>query len=188
MRGYQQVPVVLVVTEGYTEKTFLDHLRERNMGCSLTVIKSPEVNPLKLLGYTAVQIRNRGIDVKRGDMVFCVFDTDYNTQEELKKVSAKAAKHGIGLIVSKPCFETVFLAHFGYDLSLLREPADALSALEKFIPDYSKTGDYWDLLLKKRSLAEKALRGSDTAVRFRDAENGSNLFELFDAVRKYKRG
>lgn len=70
----------------------------------------------------------------------------------------------------------------------MREPADALSALEKFIPDYSKTGDYWDLLLKKRSLAEKALRGSDTAVRFRDAENGSNLFELFDAVRKYKRG
>ncbi|KUE73160.1 hypothetical protein AUQ37_03430 [Candidatus Methanomethylophilus sp. 1R26] len=187
MRSYPQVPVVLVVTEGYTEKTFLNHLRERNMGCSLTVMKSPEANPRKLLRYTATQIKNRGIDIKRGDRAFCVFDTDYNPQEELERVSAQAIRRGISLIVSKPCFETVFLAHFGYDLSLLRNPADTQSALEKFIPDYSKTGDYWDLLLKKRSAAEKALRGCDTAVRFQEAENGSNIFELFDAVKGYGR-
>ncbi|KUE73497.1 hypothetical protein AUQ37_08825 [Candidatus Methanomethylophilus sp. 1R26] len=186
MREFRQIPAVLVVTEGYTEKTFLNHLRERNMGCSLTVMKSPEANPRKLIGYTVSQIRNKGIELRRGDRAFCVFDTDYTSQEDLEKASAQAAKHGIGLIVSKPCFETVFLAHFGYDLSLLRSPADAQSALEKFIPDYSKTGDYWNLLIGKRGVAERILRGCDTAVRLRKADNGSNLFELFDAIEEYR--
>lgn len=74
MRSYPQVPVVLVVTEGYTEKTFLNHLRERNMGCSLTVMKSPEANPGNSLDILPPKSKTV-VSISRGETEHSAFST-----------------------------------------------------------------------------------------------------------------
>lgn len=64
MSVYHSLPTVLVVTEGFTEKYFLDHLRKRDMGCSVIVSKSTNVSPLRMLKYSKSQISERGLKPK----------------------------------------------------------------------------------------------------------------------------
>lgn len=189
MASYSSIPTVVVATEGFTEKYFLDHLRQRDIGCSVIVMKSTNPSPHRILVFAKSQINERGLKLKYGDSVFCVFDRDFSTREELSKTMSQAAKAGIGIVFSKPCFEIVFLAHFTSDLQRFKTPEDVLEELEKYIPGYSKTRDYWDLLSPRRDEARGNLAGFSFGPDsdFDGLPNGSNVFELFDRVAGYRR-
>ena len=42
MNPYPSLPTILIVTEGFTEKNYLERLRERDAGYSVIVKRSPE--------------------------------------------------------------------------------------------------------------------------------------------------
>ncbi len=118
------VPSFLVATEGYTERIYLDHLRERNMGCMLEVKKAPHRSPRKMLDYTRRMVREKGLSSEDGDRAYIVFDRDYTPYAEISEVMAEAKKNGTGVVFSKPCFEIVYLAHFTDDLQRFKTPED----------------------------------------------------------------
>lgn len=71
---YQPLPTVLVVTEGNTERIFLDHLRERNMGCTLHVVKSPRPRQDEVVKHCSTLVKDMKLNLKKGDEAYCVFD------------------------------------------------------------------------------------------------------------------
>ncbi|MBQ8475927.1 RloB domain-containing protein [bacterium] len=44
--------------------------------------------------------------------IFCVFDKDQNTDEQIRDALELASKNGFKIVFSNPCFEVWFLAHF----------------------------------------------------------------------------
>ena len=91
---------VLIVTEGYTEKNYLERLRERDNGFELIVRRCPEQRPNKILRFCVSCMNDLGISPKDGDSAYCVFDVDYTSEERLQKVMAEAERKGIGIILS----------------------------------------------------------------------------------------
>ena len=187
MNRFPIIPKILVITEGHTEKIYLDHLRQRDMGCSLIVKKASKTDPDSILRSCTQQIKDLGLNLKCGDRAFIVFDWDKTNCELIRNVIAKAKGKGIGVLFSKPCFEIVFLAHFVKDVSVPKDQDDVLSMLEKHIQNYSKTEDYWELLLNKQNNAKKTLNefSFDERTDFDACCNGSNIFLLFETIRTF---
>ena len=115
MNYYPMLPTILVVTEGHTERIYLDHLRERDMGCSVIVRKSPRTGQDKVVKHCIQLIKDMGLNLKKGDEAYCVFDWDMAEDDLLKGAVKTAESKGIKVLFSKPCFEIVFLAHFKLD-------------------------------------------------------------------------
>lgn len=184
MNHIQPLPVILVVTEGYTELIFVDHLRKRNMGCSLIVKKAPRTKQNEVVKRCTALVREHKLNLKKGDRAYCVFDWDKADNNLLKKAVEDATKKGYKVILSKPCFEIVFLAHKNAKISDLQDQNDTLERLQKHIENYSKTTDYWDDLKEYQDLARKKLGDYkfDVGTDFEALPNGSNIFELIDDI------
>ena len=177
---------VLIVTEGYTEKNYLERLRERDNGFELIVRRCPEQRPNKILRFCVSCMNDLGISPKDGDSAYCVFDVDYTSEERLQKVMAEAERKGIGIILSKPCFEVFFLLHFTGNIDRLAIPQDAKDELKTYLGDYSETGEYWNRLKPYQQSAVERSREYQLpqTLDLRKLRNGTNIYEIFDDLAK----
>ena len=136
--------LALIVVEGKTEALYLKHLKERNSNVEVIICESENKNPSKMVGNCVQKMREKDVDVSQGDIVFCVFDVDSNSEEDLRNAVAIAEEKGIGLIISNPRFEVWLLMHF-MSASSLPVDADLEGMLSKHICcEYSKTEDVWN--------------------------------------------
>ena len=102
-----------------------------------------------LAKFARNQIKEKDLDLKNGDAIWCVFDCDANTDEALSQ-ACEIAKNDVKICFSNPSFEIWYLLH--YELIVTRlERWDASAKLKKYIPDYEKSKDVFDLLADKRS-------------------------------------
>ena len=188
MSIYPALPTILIVTEGFTEKNYLERLRERDVGYTVIVKRSPEQRPEKILKYCEAQVRERALDLKTQDAAYCVFDTDYTSEEKLQEILVRAKKKGIRVILSKPCFEVFFLLHFTGNIDSLAVPKDAKEELANYLEGYSETGDYWKKLLPMQQGAIERSRRFviPDRIDLRKCANGTNIYELFDDLRHRK--
>lgn len=94
---------VLVVTEGYTDKAFAEHLKSLYItrGCGVSV----KIRNAK--GKGADNVMSTALGVKEGyDRVVCFFDDDLPLKKVLRN---KAERQKFVLIASSPCLEGLFL-------------------------------------------------------------------------------
>jgi len=182
MNRYPVIPTVLVVTEGLTEKIYLDRFRERDAGFNLIVKRSPEQRPEKILKFCESQMVERGLNPRDGHAAYCVFDTDYTSEDKLQYILDRAKKKGIGIIISKPCFEAFFLLHFTSNIDSLASPKDAKEELRQYLEDYSESKDYWKKLLPMQQEAINRSRRFvlSERINLKKCPNGTNLYALFD--------
>lgn len=89
------------------------------------------------------------LSAEDGDLAFCLLDSDCDRSKDRQFVAAErlAAKYGIRLIVSSPCFEVWFLCHFLQTLPSYTNSSQVLAELSKHVRDYSKTKNNMYLLL-----------------------------------------
>jgi hypothetical protein len=126
---------VLAVCCGQTEKAYLDGLKRVVHPVTLKpVVKvgSPE----QLVGYAA-KLRDQGAGSY--DEVWCVVDVD---DFDIPKAVTAAAKAGISLAVSDPCFELWLLLHFADHRAHVKDAVAACALLAKHVPGYDKKLDY----------------------------------------------
>jgi len=171
------LPVVLIVCEGEkTEKQYLQLLNDRNMGVTVNIRTSPEKNALGLVDYAAVIARYDGIDTANGDQVWCVFDCDENSDEELKTAEALAQQKNFQIAFSNPNFEYWLLCHFECYMQPFAHRKEVKALLKKrgHIPDYRKNGNYNDLLHPRIETAIKNARKSNSQHMPNIVRTGSN--------------
>lgn len=180
---------VLIVTEGYTEKNYLERLRERDSGFELIVRRCPEQRPNKILRFCVSCMNDLGISLKDRDSAYCVFDVDFTSELRLQKVLDEARKKGIGIILSKPCFEVFFLLHFTGNIDRLAIPQDAKDELGAYLNGYSETGEYWEMLKPHQDTAIERSREYQLplAIDLKRMRNGTNIYEIFDDIAQRKK-
>lgn len=113
------IPCILVVCEGeVTEREYIDGFKAEYGITTVRVdVFSPGGNPLGLV-ERAVELRNTSRrEARRArdqnlayDQAWCVMDVDQHPR--LDEARVLAAKHGIKLAISNPCFELWLLLHF----------------------------------------------------------------------------
>ena len=145
----------LIVCEGQkTERIYFGRYRERNSGLIIFTPDSTVTDPENLVEFAISQMKKCAIDFENGDQVWCVFDVDRNTNENIEKAKRKAQDANITLCLSNPCFEVWYILHFHYFDQRISS-SDLQSKLEDRIPDYDKVKDYFDILISKREIAIK---------------------------------
>lgn len=144
----------LIVCEGQkTERIYFNRYRERNSGLLIFTPNSSVTDPENLVSFALSQINKYDIDFDNGDQVWCVFDADQNTQENIEKAK-RLADNKVKLCFSNPCFELWYLLHYCYYDQRITT-ADLQTKLETHIRDYDKVKDYFNELLSKRDTAIK---------------------------------
>lgn len=110
-------------------------------------------DPVGIVKQTIEKAKRNNINIKEGDLAFCVFDVDVDRTKEKNIDSARStasnSKYCIELITSNPCFELWYLQHFAYSTKPFNNSDETIKELNKYINNYSKTRDYNDLLLPK---------------------------------------
>jgi hypothetical protein len=116
-----------------TEPAYLEGVKRgyRNAAVKI-VVKKAGLSPAQLVTY-AIAIRDRLPD--SFDEVWCVSDVD---DFELTEAISLAAKNGILLAVSNPCFELWLLLHFETCRAAMAGYEQLRRKLKRHIADYDK--------------------------------------------------
>lgn len=170
----QRRPVIYIICEGFeTEINYFRKFRTRYSNIDIRPITSHHKSAISLINRVADTLKQELYYPEDGDQIWCVFDRNGNTNEELQKAGQIASRRGYYIAFSNPAFELWFLLHFIDQRAYLTDAEAVITKLdtENCIPNYSKSGDYYDMLLPMRQQAlERAI-----ALQKYHTDNGHNL-------------
>jgi hypothetical protein len=134
----KRIPTILIVCEGKkTEKIYFENFKKRGKGLIVKIAKNEKTNPVGIVEHAKTLITTEyNIDARFGDQVWCVFDADSNTDQEIQKAKKLAGKN-INVCLSNPSFEIWYLLHFEYLEHPINNP-DLIKRLNQFISGYEK--------------------------------------------------
>lgn len=106
-------PVVYLICEG-TETEIRYFKKFRSRGCHIDIIPLPSQykSADSLVQKAKATMGNNIYYPEDGDIIWCVFDRDENTDAMLQKAAATASREGYRIAFSNPAFEVWFLYHF----------------------------------------------------------------------------
>ena len=145
----KSINTIWIFCEGMTEKNYFQKFRvKQRIQFKIKVITSENHDALGLINHSINFKQNCRRDFLEGDKIYCVFDRDNNTEQQLQQAVKKAKEKDIEIIFSNPCFEYWILCHFGYFFQsfecqeLLLKVKDCLKSYKKNDKDiYSKIED-----------------------------------------------
>ena len=151
-----RLPVVYIIVEGErTEKKYFDHFKRRNCNVQVLTISSEFKASNVLVSRVDRTLGQDEFVPELGDALWCVFDRDDNTNEQLEKARIEAQKNGYQIAFSNPCFELWFLLHFKEQVTEIALSSDAVKMLrhKELLPEYSKSLDVFEQLRPNMDLA-----------------------------------
>ena len=149
-------PVIYIICEGSeTEVNYFRKFRTRQSNIDIRPVTSQYKSALYLVERAADTIKQEPYYPEDGDQIWCVFDRNGNTNEELQKAEAITARRGYSIAFSNPSFELWYLLHFIDQRAYLTDADTVIAKLnmDKCIPNYDKSGDYFDALIPLRQQA-----------------------------------
>ena len=186
-------PVIYIICEGSeTEAPYFRKFRTRYSNIDICPIPSQHKSALYLVERAADAIKQKPYYPKDGDQIWCVFDRNGNTNEELQKAGQIASRRGYSIAFSNPAFELWYLLHF-IDQQAYLADADAIIAklkTENHIFNYNKSGDYYVILLQKQQQAiDRAMtlqehhKGKCLPLLHRDSNPCTTVAQLVELLR-----
>lgn len=157
VHGRKRNPVVYIICEG-TETEIRYFKRFRSRGCHIDIIPIPSQYRAadRLVQKAKATIGTNPYYPDEGDLIWCVFDRDENSNEVLRKAKQIATKEGYHLAYSNPSFELWFLLHFVNQQTEISDCQTLVHMLKQ--PDrlehYVKSQDVYDQL---KPLQKKAI-------------------------------
>jgi RloB-like protein len=145
--------LVIVCEGGKTERKYFDEYKEQKSGLKIETPNSTVTDPINLVKFAKHQITKYALNFQQGDRVWCVFDVDHHTDQEIQKARTLAGKD-VQVCLSNPSFELWYLLHFCYYNSRITNQ-DLFQKLKKYIPTYQKNKDFFSKLIAKRNNAIK---------------------------------
>lgn len=150
-------PVVYLICEG-TETEIRYFKRFRSRGCHIDIIPIPSQYKVadRLVQKARATLGMNPYYPDEGDVIWCVFDRDENTDEALRKAKQVAAREGYQVAYSNPSFELWFLLHYVNQRTEISDCQMLIRMLKQpgRLERYEKNQDVYDQL---EPLQEKAI-------------------------------
>lgn len=141
--------VIYIICEGTkTEVNYFLKFRTRFSNIDIRPFASQHKSSHLLVEHARDTIRHEPYYPADGDQIWCVFDCDDNSNEELLKAEQLAQSYQYHIAFSNPAFELWFLLHFTDQRGFLENCDAVIKKLNSgnFIKDYDKSQDYFSLL------------------------------------------
>lgn len=168
-------PVVYLICEGSeTEVRYFKRFRSRGCHIDIIPITSQYKAADKLVQKARATMGHHPYYPDDGDVIWCVFDRDDNTDEMLRRASQLAEKEGYFLAYSNPAFELWYLLHFQEQTTPVADCNAIIRQLKQkdYLPQYEKNRDVYEQLLP---LQKSALSRAKKRMQRLKAENDEIL-------------
>lgn len=177
----------VIVCEGTkTEPIYFRKYRTRYDNLEVIIPDSRCTDPKGLVKFCQEQIDYHPLNFKDGDVIWCVFDWDNNSQEAIFAAFRKAKN--VKLCLSNPSYELWYLLHFVDIFSKLNND-ELKEKLKIYIQNYDKSTDYFELLELKRESAisrAKRLNGmheqNGTDLKSIDSNPSTQVFKIVEEL------
>lgn len=183
-------PVVYLICEGSeTEIRYFKKFRSRECNIDIVPIPSQYKSADKLVQKARATIGYSPYYPDEGDIIWCVFDRDDNTNAMLSKAKQMAIKEGYQIAFSNPSFEVWFLLHFNNQTTLVENCETAIKLLKKKgrLEQYEKNKEVYEQLkpLQEAAIdrAKKrvaALQAEHTEILSRESNPVTTVAELVE--------
>ncbi|MDI3486086.1 MAG: hypothetical protein PWQ50_1306, partial [Methanolobus sp.] len=101
---------MLIICEGEkTEPTYFENYRTPQNNVDVIPIPSSRKDVGSIVKFAKKKVPD--LDINGGDSIWCVFDCDENTDDNISK-AYRDAERSINMCLSNPSFELWFLLHF----------------------------------------------------------------------------
>lgn len=164
-------PVVYLICEGSeTEIRYFKKFRSRECNIDIVPIPSQYKSADKLVQKARATIGYSPYYPDEGDIIWCVFDRDDNTNAMLSKAKQMAIKEGYQIAFSNPSFEVWFLLHFNNQTTPVENCETAIKLLKKKgrLEQYEKNKEVYEQL---KPLQEAAIDRAKKRVSVLQAEH-----------------
>ena len=137
--------IVLIVTEGKnkTETLYFSHFKS-NDKYVLKFVKGNYTDPANIYRTLQTEMIEKELKAELGDKAYLVVDADMLAdakKEAALEMMLTKANETFQPVVSNPCFEVWYLAHFINRMSAYADNKKVLNRLKVFIPKYTKNLD-----------------------------------------------
>lgn len=147
---------ILIGAEGKnkTESTYFSNFNDRNSNYRIIMANGNSTDPVRMVDDIIKTMKQRDINTKYGDLIYCVLDVDDSKEKALQisKAIKLASKHNIEIITSNPCFEDWFLCHFTYTTKHFSNN-EIIQEIKKYINKYNKGLNVYELIKDKTEIA-----------------------------------
>ena len=183
-------PVVYLICEGSeTEIRYFKKFRSRECNIDIVPILSQYKSADKLVQKARATIGYSPYYPDEGDIIWCVFDRDDNTNAMLSKAKQMAIKEGYQIAFSNPSFEVWFLLHFNNQTTPVENCEAVIKLLKKKgrLEQYEKNKEVYEQLkpLQEAAIdrAKKrvaALQAEHTEILSRESNPVTTVAELVE--------
>ena len=182
---------VVIVCEGEkTEINYFNGLKTRDSGVDIIPVPGG-THPKHIVKYAEERMNSKwSIDFEEGDCIWCAFDVDENTNQDIKDAHEHAKTKNIQIALSNPCFEIWFLLHYKQIFSQISRQ-DVVKELKKFISDYIKNQPINHLLKGKQDTAiahakklNQIHQNKKTELISRESNPSTQVFDLIEFIQK----
>ena len=183
-------PVLYLICEGSeTEIRYFKKFRSRECNIDIVPIPSQYKSADKLVQKARATIGYSPYYPDEGDIIWCVFDRDDNTNAMLSKAKQMAIKEGYQIAFSNPSFEVWFLLHFNNQTTPVENCETAIKLLKKKgrLEQYEKNKEVYEQLkpLQEAAIdrAKKrvaALQAEHTEILSRESNPVTTVAELVE--------
>lgn len=187
-------PVVYIICEGAeTEARYFKHFRKRGCHIDIRAIPSQYRSADKLVRKVRATLGSNPCYPEDGDIIWCVFDRDDNTDATLAKARQAAVKAGYRTAFSNPSFELWFLLHFCDQTAAIENCGAAVKLLRQKgrLERYGKNKDVYDELKPFQAVAIKrakertaALESEGTEIISRQSNPVTTVAELVEYLNR----
>ncbi len=196
-RKRKRNPVVYIICEGTeTEPRYFRAFRTRYCNIDIIPLPSPYKSADSLVRKAKNMLGENPYYPDEGDVVWCVFDCDENTNEMLRSARKMADKNGYRIAYSNPCFEYWYLLHYTDHAGYLEDCDAVIGQLRKKgrLPEYTKSDDLYGALLPKQpdavrrseKRAQAVSKEYDTILR-RETNPVTNVHELVEFLNEKRK-
>ena len=147
--GRRPYKILVIVCEGAkTEQTYFKHYRDRGKNLKIETPNTKKTDPIGLVKFARRQIDRYDLNIRSGDQIWCVFDADHNSDQQIS-TACQMASPDIHIALSNPSFELWYLLHFAYDESRISN-TDLAIRLRRHLSEFTKTQDVFSDLEPRR--------------------------------------
>lgn len=154
-------PIIVITGEGRnkTENNYVISLKDEIKGVNVRWLKAgPVTDPEGILDTVLKYWSNNDLDESLGDKAYILLDVDKDKRKlELIKRLQKENKK-VRFIISNPCFEVWYMAHFEYSTKEYKDSREVKRQLGKYIPDYNEAMDVSQIIRPNMVRADNNIR------------------------------